>query len=181
VWSALVKEERSPEFSVMAQPLQGDISPISNAAASQVVMSTVNLATKSTEPVARNLAQCNIEMAGLMTRRARALMDASSRMTQCKTPAELADMNMKYWQSATQDYIDASRRMVTVFTASTAQASNPEVSPAVANPFLDNPVLKAWTSMWNNGQASRDVIAPRDLVTFPDPTLQPVANGRRAS
>jgi Phasin protein len=151
----------------MAQSQQDELASTTLGHASNAVMSTMSLATKSTEPMARSVAEYNMEMAGLLKLRAHALMDASSRMAQCKTPAEFAHLNVKYWQAATQDYLDATRKITTVFSSSRNAPADPSAPPA-GNPFLDNPIMQAWTTIWEKGlkpldsQRSRDYLAGSD-------------------
>jgi hypothetical protein len=180
----------------MAQSQQDELASTALGTASNAVMSTMTLATKSTEPMARSVAEYNMEMAELLKLRARALMDASSRMTQCKTPADFADLNMKYWQAATQDYLEATRKITTVFTSSRGVAADPSAAPA-GNPFLDNPIGHAWTTIWAKGlkpmegQRGRDYLGGSDKgVTEKSPTTMsnsgppsngPSNNGRQAA
>jgi hypothetical protein len=165
----------------MGQVPNGDLSTTAYSTASNLMMTSLTAATTRVEPVARSVANANIEVAGLMTRRARALMDTSSRITQCKTPQEFADANMQYWQAAAKDYMDVSRRIATVFTSqqpghTETQTKLPDA--AVSNPFLENPLMQAWTApwtaMWGKAVKATEAITPRDYITFPDaPAVQP--------
>ena len=168
----------------MAQVSNGDLSTTAYSTASNLMMTSLTAATTRAEPVAKSVANANIEVAGLMTRRARALIDTSSRITQCKTPQEFAEANMQYWQSAAKDYMDVSRRMVTVFTAQQpgqTETLTKSSETAVSNPFLNNPLVQAWTapwtaqwtSMWGKAVKATEAITPRDYITFPDaPAVQ---------
>lgn len=169
----------------MAQVSNGDHSSTAYSTASNLMMTSLTAATTRVEPVARSVANANIEVAGLMTRRARALIDTSSRIKQCKTPQEFAEANMQYWQSAAKDYMDVSRRIATVFTAQQpGQTETQTKLPATTalNPFLENPLLQAWTApwtaqwttMWGKAIKATEAITPRDYITFPDaPAVQP--------
>jgi hypothetical protein len=162
----------------MGQLPNGDLSTTAYSTASNLMMTGLTAATTRVEPVARGVANCNIEVAGLMTRRARALIDTSSRITQCKTPQEFAEANMQYWQAAAKDYIDASRRIATVFTAQQTAELPKAAETAVSNPFLDNPMMQAWTApwtaLWGKAAKAAEAITPRDYITFPDaPAVQP--------
>jgi hypothetical protein len=165
----------------MAQSQQDEIASAALSNTSNAVMSTMTLASKSSEPIARSVAQCNEEMAGLLKLRARALVDATNRMSQCKTPAEFADLNMKYWQTATQDYLDATRKITTVFT-STAASKVEQPTPVAGNPFLNNPMVHAWTTLWEKSLKADEPSRTRDFTKSGElsPT-SPSSNGRHAS
>jgi hypothetical protein len=168
----------------MGQVPNGDLSTTAYSTASNLMMSSLTAATTRAEPVARSVANANIEVAGLMTRRARALIDASSRIAQCKTPAELAEANMQFWQGAAKDYMDMSRRIVTVFAAPQAEVQSKPTETSVSNPFLENPLVQAWTApwtaLWTKTAKATEAITPRDYITFPDaPAVQtPVYTGQ---
>jgi hypothetical protein len=166
----------------MAQGPHVDLSPTVYSTASNLVMSGLNVATKGAVPVARSVAQCNIEVAELMTRRAQALMSASSRIAQCKTPAEFAETNLQFWTSATKDYLDASQRIASTFAAPPAGETPSKTATTAQNPFLDNPVMQAWTAIWTKDTKSNEAITPRDYITFPDgPSGKTPDPGRQAA
>jgi Phasin protein len=165
----------------MAQSSQPENVTIASTNVAQAVMQTVTIATKSTEPMARSLAQCNMAMADLLKQRARAMMETSSGMTQCKTPTDFANLHMTYWQTATQDYIDATRRMTTIFSSIKSTPHDAGNAPA-DNPFLSNPVVQAWATLWEKGMKTVDEPRGRDPGNGPDPkSPQPVNNGRHAA
>jgi hypothetical protein len=92
------------------------------------------------EPVLRNAGRMNLEVVGLMTRRAKAWLELPSRVSQCKTPQDLIGEQLRFWQTAAHDYTEGARRLAVTFSA-------------FARPGL-------------NGGADPTT---RDYITFPEP------------
>jgi hypothetical protein len=86
------------------------------------------------------MARWQLEAMGLMSRRAQAYMEIPSRMSRCRTPQDLMAEQVRFFQTAFQQYQQSSQRM-----------------------------LEAWTQMApaSNGKASS--AAARDYITFADP------------
>ena len=59
----------------------------------------------------RNMARCQLEMQGLMSRRAQAYLELPSRVSQCRTPQELVQEQTRFWQNAVEQYSECSRRV----------------------------------------------------------------------
>jgi hypothetical protein len=98
---------------------------------------------KTYEPAMRNVGRINLELMGLMTRRAQAWLEVPAAAGRCKTPQELVAEQLKFWQAAGQDYAEASRRLSAAYAAF--------VGPAL-------------TSSWGAVSATA-----RDYITFPEP------------
>lgn len=77
----------------------------------QAYFSGLDLLAKSYEPAFRNATRWNLELAGLATRRARAWLELPGRVAKCRTPQDLAQANLEYWQTAAKDYTDGAQRL----------------------------------------------------------------------
>jgi hypothetical protein len=64
------------------------------------------------EPVLKSAARCNLELMSLASRRARAYADMSSRLVRCRSPQDWAGEQVRFWQSAAQDYADSTRSLM---------------------------------------------------------------------
>jgi hypothetical protein len=106
---------------------------------------------KGYEPALRNAGRFNLEVMGLMTRRAQAWLELPSRVGQCKTPQDLVGEQLRFWQAAAQDYTEGSRRLAATFSALAGLGLN---------------------GTWGGST----VATPRDYITFPEPKA-PAADG----
>ena len=59
----------------------------------------------------KGLARWQLEMAGFMSRRAQALMEFPSRMSQCRTPQDFSNEQMRFWREALEQCSESSHRM----------------------------------------------------------------------
>jgi Phasin protein len=113
---------------------------------------------KGYEPTLRNVGRINLELMGLMTRRAQAWLQVQASASQCKTPQELFAAQLKFWQTAAQDYNEGARRLSATFAS-------------LAGP--------GFSAVWGQSAAT-----PRDYITFPEPTVSaadPPKHDRRAA
>lgn len=60
----------------------------------------------------KGLARCQLEMAGLMSRRTQAYMEIPSRLSRCRTPQDLMSEQTRFWQTCFQQHAESSRRMM---------------------------------------------------------------------
>ncbi len=97
------------------------------------------------EPAAKNFARGQLEIMGLMNRRAQAISEISSRLGQCRTPQDLASEQLRFWRTAYEQYSQTAGLMMELMT------------PLGASPFSFGPVAD---------QTSED---ERDYITFPEP------------
>jgi CelD/BcsL family acetyltransferase involved in cellulose biosynthesis len=97
---------------------------------------------KSYEPTVRNVGRINLELMGLMTRRAQAWLQIPTSASHCKTPQDLFVAQLKFWQTATQDYTEGARRLSATFASLTV------------------PSINAW---------GKSAAMSRDYITFPEP------------
>lgn len=66
---------------------------------------------KGWEPAMKGLGRFNLELAGLMTSRARAWLEIPARLSQCKTPQDLINEQLRFWQTAASQYAVGSHRL----------------------------------------------------------------------
>lgn len=57
------------------------------------------------------VARWQLEVMGLASRRAQAYMEIPSRMQQCRTPQDLVNEQVRFWQTSFEQYADAGRRI----------------------------------------------------------------------
>ena len=86
-------------------------------------------AMSGTMTPARGVARAGAEAVGYMSRRTVATLDTANRISRCRTPKDLIDEQTRFWNTAMQQYIEASTRMmaawgqVTSLPAETAPAA----------------------------------------------------------
>jgi hypothetical protein len=68
-------------------------------------------ASQFIEPVMKGMARWQLEVFGLANRRARAYAELPARLTQCRTPQDLANESAAFWQSAVDQYRDSAARL----------------------------------------------------------------------
>jgi hypothetical protein len=74
-------------------------------------------------------ARCQLELLGLINRRAQAYMHIPTRLAQCRLPQDVVNEQMAFWRTATQQYAETSRKVFDAWTSSDLlQSSN--VRPA---------------------------------------------------
>ena len=112
---------------------------------SQAYFGTLDKFAKGYEPALKGVGRWNLELIGLYTRRSREWLDVPTRLTRCKTPVDVVNEQVRFWQTATAQYVEASHRLAAAFGAC-----------AVAPYF--------------NGAWGGETVAPaRDYITFPEP------------
>lgn len=92
-----------------AQPLE---------AWSQMWLGSLGTAQKAMEPMTKSAAAAQKEMLSLASRRAQAWLELPNQMAQCKSPEDYAHASSKFWQTAAADWNDATRRMMSLWSAS---------------------------------------------------------------
>jgi hypothetical protein len=98
-----------------SERLDSKIGPLGNL--SQAWSGNFDMIAKGFEPALKGAARWNLELMGFMARRAQAWLEIPSRASQCKTPADLLQEQSKFWQAATADYVDASKRLAATWSA----------------------------------------------------------------
>jgi hypothetical protein len=65
---------------------------------------------------AKGLARWQLEMMGFATRRAQACLEFPSRLTQCRTPEDVANEQLRFWREASEQVMESSQRVVELWT-----------------------------------------------------------------
>lgn len=69
------------------------------------------------EPMLKGMARCQLEAIGFAAKRAQAYMEIPSRLALVRTPQDLMNEQMRFWQTAVQQYQDGSRRIMASVTS----------------------------------------------------------------
>ncbi len=121
------------------------------------------------EKAAKSLAHCQLELWGLASRRAQAMLDMPAELAQCRTPDALARVQAAYLKTAFEQYAETSGRMVEAMSSVTGimpQAAAVEAAPEAA------------------GHAVEPLTAPpreRDYIALPSPVNGGKEPARRRS
>jgi hypothetical protein len=92
-----------------SERLDSKAGPLGNL--SQTYFGNLNMMVKGCEPALKGVGRWNLELVGLMTRRSQAWLDVPTRLAQCKTPMDIFNEQMRFWQAAAADYTEGSRRL----------------------------------------------------------------------
>jgi hypothetical protein len=107
----------------------------------QVYCCGMDAAVQGLDPFYRAIARSNLELMSLLTRRAQAYMDLQSRARIWRTPWELGNAQLHFWQTMLQDYFENSQR-----------------------------ITAAWSPVFPRPHAAWGPTKPeRDYITFPEP------------
>ena len=98
-----------------SERLDSKAGPLGNP--SQAYFGGLDMMVKGYEPTLKGVGRWNLEVLGLMARRAQAWLEIPSRLSQCKTPADLFKEQTKFWQAAAADYTDGSQRLTAAWSA----------------------------------------------------------------
>jgi Phasin protein len=104
------------------------------------------------DPFTKGIARAQLEAMGLMSRRAQAYMEIPARLSQCRTPQDLLNEQMRFWQTALEEYSESTRRI----TEAMASFAVPSFGFA------------------QYGDAARSA---HDYITFPETPAAPVRDG----
>jgi hypothetical protein len=63
------------------------------------------------DPFAKGVARAQLELMGLMNRRAQACMEIPSRLSQCRTPQDVASEQLRFWRTAYEEHAESMSRM----------------------------------------------------------------------
>jgi hypothetical protein len=98
--------------------------------------------SQNAEPLFKGCARCQLELVSLASRRARAYFDVPSTLARCRSPQDIASEQVRFWQTAAQEYAESARCLMT-----------------------------AWGAMWSAAlQATNGAAAvERDYITFAEP------------
>jgi hypothetical protein len=120
-----------------SERLDSKAGPLGNL--SQAYFGSLDIMLKGYEPALKGISRYNLELFGLMARRAQAWVEVGSRLSRCKTPVEVLSEQNKFWQTAASDYVESSKRLAAAWTQCASAAKL-------------------------NGGGE-----PRDYITFPEP------------
>ena len=90
-----------------SERLDSKAGPLGNL--SQTYFGGLDMMVKGYEPALKGVGRWNLELLGLMARRAQAWLEIPSRLSQCKTPVDVFNEQGKFWQAAAADYADGSQ------------------------------------------------------------------------
>lgn len=107
------------------------------------------------DPFTKSFARGQLELMGLMNRRAQALLEIPNRLSQCRTPQDLVNEQQRYWHTAYEQYSETAGQMMGL------------MGPLVAPPFG----FGAATA-----ETSKD---EHDYITFPEQTKEERVPTRR--
>ncbi|MBX9591127.1 MAG: hypothetical protein K2X43_17715 [Hyphomonadaceae bacterium] len=105
---------------------------------SQTYCNNLDILAKGYEPMLKGVGRWNLEVMGLMTRRARAWLEVPMRVGQCKTPQDLVGEQLKFWQTAVFDYSEGARRLTVAFGALTGPGFTGAQDGKTAAPARDH-------------------------------------------
>ncbi len=72
----------------------------------------MEMALQSINPWLKAMAQTNIEILRLLTRRSQAAVEMTTKAAQCRQPQDLIGLQTQFWQTAVQQQTDAARQIV---------------------------------------------------------------------
>jgi hypothetical protein len=104
---------------------------------SQTYCNGLDVLAKGYEPVLKGIGRWNLEVMGLMTRRTRAWLEIPARVSQCKTPQDLAREQLQFWQTAAHDYSEGVQRLTVAVSALVPPGLNGAWGGKVAAPARD--------------------------------------------
>jgi hypothetical protein len=96
------------------------------------------------DPYLKAFARAQLEVAGLMSRRAQAYMEIPARLSRCRSPQDVAEEQMQFWRSVFEDYSASTTRI----TRGLASIAAPTFGLAASDDEMDS---------------------ARDYITFPEP------------
>jgi Phasin protein len=99
------------------------------------------------DPFTKGVARAQLELMGLMNRRAQACMEIPSRLSQCRTPQDLVNEQLRFWRTAYEEYAESMGRM----TEAMASFAVPSFGSALPG---------------------NEAGSAHDYLTFPEPTEQ---------
>ena len=95
--------------------LDSKAGPLGNL--SQNYFGGLDAMVKGCEPALKGVGRWNLELIGLATRRSQAWLEIPARLGQCKTPVDVFNEQMRFWQAAVADYADGSGRLAAAWGA----------------------------------------------------------------
>lgn len=168
------------EYRAANPPQQGQPQQFQPPFSTEQSMAGMMAAAKGFEPVAKAMIRANAETMTLMSQRAQAYMALPSRMAACRTPHDLMTEQVRFMQTAMQQYTDAWRNVAAAWAPVNPMAAmmgQVGANPFAGNPFASNPFAAMW-GFGSGAQMPREAAPERDYITFPEPKLNGAAEPR---
>jgi predicted DNA-binding WGR domain protein len=129
--------------------------------------STWLAAFKGAEPAVKAVARTNLEWVRFASKRAQAAIAVPTRLASCRTPHDLMTEQVRFWQTAVEQYAETTRAVAAVWSN-----INP-MAQMMAHHF------ESWQHQ-NAAQKASAAAPTHDLITFPEPKA-PAAEARPAN
>jgi hypothetical protein len=71
----------------------------------------------SYDPMLKGIARAQLEMSGLMSRRAQAYLEIPARLSQCRGPHDLLNEQMRFWRIAMEEYSGSVGRITSALSS----------------------------------------------------------------
>ena len=107
--------------------------------------SGMDMAAQRFEPWYKAMAGSSLEVLSLLSQRAQAYMELPTNVGNCRTPQDLVDEQIRFWQTAFRQYAESAQRGMSAWTASMS---------------LIGGALTPWAP---------PAKPERDFITFPEP------------
>ncbi len=116
----------------------------------------------------KGIARAQLEMMGLMSRRAQAYMEFPTRLSGCRSPQDVLQEQMRFWQTAVQQYQESSQKIMMAWSESMTLAASPA---SLASSFASPPA-----------RCERDYIAFPEAARSTNGSAEPqTANAREVA
>jgi hypothetical protein len=116
---------------------------------SQTYFGNLDMMVKGCEPALKGVGRWNLEVVSFMARRAQAWLEIPSRLSQCKTPADIFGENVRFWQAAASDYVEGSQRLTAAFSAC---AGMPKINGVQPRDYITFPEPQEPAAAPNRGE-----------------------------
>jgi len=93
-------------FGPFGSCMTGNTNPLQNYFAG------LDQAAQGMEPMMKGAARVQLEMITLWSRRAQAYLEIPSRLSMCRTPQDVVNEQMRFWQMAFTQYAEGTRRIM---------------------------------------------------------------------
>lgn len=113
-------------------------------------------AFKGAEPAVKAVARTNLEWMRFASKRAQAAIAVPTRLASCRTPHDLMTEQVRFWQTAVEQYAETTRAVAAVWSN-----INP-MAQMMAHHF------ESWQQQ-NAVQKASAAAPTHDLITFPEP------------
>jgi len=83
---------------------------------------TLDGLARGCEPAALGLSRYNLELMTLALRRTQAWLEQPARLAKARTPQDIMNEQVRFWQTASADYAESSQRLLSALFAAAAPA-----------------------------------------------------------